>query len=55
MFRVWQRVSQLFKDNTGIEINTEQCRRLFTRMKAEEKQVYDDLNLVYFMLTILET
>ena len=30
---------ELFKNNTGMEINTEQCRRLFTRMKADKKQV----------------
>ena len=39
--RTWQRVSELFKNNTGLEVNTEQCRRLFTRMKAEEKQRHD--------------
>ena len=41
---------ELFKNNTGMEINTEQCRRLFTRMKADEKQVHDELYLVYLML-----
>ena len=30
---------ELFKNNTEMEINTEQCRRLFTRMKADKKQV----------------
>ena len=55
MFRVWQRVCQLIKDNTGVEINTEQSRKLFMRMKAEEKQVHDDLYFVYFMLNIPDT
>ena len=36
--RTWQRVSELFKNNTGLEVSREQCRRLFMRMKAEEKQ-----------------
>ena len=40
--RTWQRVSELFKNNTGLEVSTEQCRRLFMRMKAEEKQKHDD-------------
>ena len=39
--RIWQRVSELFKNNTGIDASTEQCRRLFTRMKADEKQKHD--------------
>ena len=32
--RAWQRVSELFKNNTGMDVSSEQCRRLFTRMKA---------------------
>ena len=39
--RIWQRVSELFKNNTGIDASTEQCRRLFMRMKADEKQKHD--------------
>ena len=31
----------MFKNNTGIEVTTEQCRRLFNRLKTEEKQKND--------------
>ena len=32
--RAWQRVSELFKTSTGMDVSSQQCRRLFMRMKA---------------------
>ena len=53
--RTWQRISELFKNNTGLEVTTEQCRRLFTRMKAEEKKKHDSEIEKSFMSQCLKT
>ena len=47
-FKVWQKVSNLFRDCTGKDLDHIKCRKLFGRLKSEEKQKHDNLVIKQF-------
>ena len=47
-FKVWQKVSNLFRDCTGKDLDHIKCRKLFGRLKSEEKQKHDSLAIKQF-------
>ena len=40
--RVWQKIYEIFKSETNVDLGTEKCRKLFQRLKAEEKKKHDE-------------
>ena len=54
-FRVWEKVSAEFRKCTGVDIDHVKCRKLFARLKQEEKQKHDSQVNKQFMVECAKT